>query len=44
MAYRGSYPYLLALGRQTLAKEDLVIEAGINGEVAKAAHELLEMQ
>ncbi|PNY26880.1 Uncharacterized protein TCAP_03189 [Tolypocladium capitatum] len=43
MAHGGSQRYLLALGRLTFAEEDLVIEAGIDGEVVEAAHELLEM-
>ncbi|KYK61814.1 DNA repair protein Rad26 [Drechmeria coniospora] len=43
MAHGGSQRYLLALGRLTFAEEDLVIEAGIEGEVVEAAHELLEM-
>ncbi|CEI62879.1 hypothetical protein FVEN_g550 [Fusarium venenatum] len=39
----GSQRYLLALGRLTFAEEDLVIEAGIDGETVEAAHELLEL-
>ncbi|KID76477.1 uncharacterized protein G6M90_00g074170 [Metarhizium brunneum] len=43
MSHGGSQRYLLALGRLAFAEEDLVIEAGIEGEVVEAAHELLEM-
>ncbi|KAF7561957.1 hypothetical protein G7046_g2181 [Stylonectria norvegica] len=43
MYHGGSQRYLLALGRLTFAEEDLVIEAGIDGETVEAAHELLEM-
>lgn len=43
LAHGGSQRYLLALGRLTFAEEDLVIEAGIDSEVAEAAHELLEL-
>lgn len=39
----GSQRYLLALGRLTFAEEDLVMEAGIDGDTVEAAHELLEM-
>lgn len=39
----GSQRQLLALGRLTFAEEDLVMEAGIEGEVVEAAHELLEL-
>lgn len=39
----GSQRYLLALGRLAFAEEDLVAEAGIDGETVEAAHELLEM-
>lgn len=42
-SHGGSQRYLLALGRLTFAEEDLVIEAGIDSEVAEAAHELLEL-
>ncbi|KAF4447738.1 hypothetical protein F53441_8757 [Fusarium austroafricanum] len=42
-AHGGSQRYLLALGRLTFAEEDLVMEAGIDGETAGAAHELLEL-
>ncbi|KHN99382.1 DNA repair protein Rad26 [Metarhizium album ARSEF 1941] len=42
-SHGGSQRYLLALGRLAFAEEDLVIEAGIEGEVVEAAHELLEM-
>lgn len=42
-AHGGSQRYLLALGRLTFAEEDLAFEAGIDGEVVEAAHELLEM-
>jgi hypothetical protein len=43
MAYGGSQRYLIALGRLAFAEEDLIIEAGIDGEVVEAAHDLLEM-
>lgn len=43
MSHGGSQRYLLALGRLAFAEEDLVIEAGIEGEVVEAAHELLEL-
>ncbi|KAF5657421.1 uvs-3-like protein [Fusarium heterosporum] len=43
MAHGGSQRYLLALGRLTFAEEDLVMEAGIDGETVEAAHELLEL-
>ncbi|KAM4063951.1 DNA repair protein Rad26 [Hirsutella rhossiliensis] len=43
VAHGGSQRYLLALGRLTFAEEDLIIEAGIEAEVAEAAHELLEL-
>jgi hypothetical protein len=43
VSHGGSQRYLLALGRLAFAEEDLVIEAGIEGEVVEAAHELLEM-
>ncbi|GAB0133017.1 hypothetical protein EsDP_00001436 [Epichloe bromicola] len=43
MSYGGSQRYLLSLGRLAFAEEDLIIEAGIEGEVVEAAHELLEM-
>ncbi|KAM0548534.1 hypothetical protein ACHAPJ_009857 [Fusarium lateritium] len=43
MAHGGSQRYLLALGRLAFAEEDLVMEAGIDGETAEAAHELLEL-
>lgn len=43
LAHGGSQRYLLALGRLTFAEEDLLIEAGIDAEVAEAAHELLEL-
>ena len=43
LSHGGSQRYLLALGRLAFAEEDLVIEAGIEGEVVEAAHELLEM-
>ena len=39
----GSQRYILALGRLTFAEEDLVAEAGIDGDTVEAAHELLEM-
>lgn len=42
-SHGGSQRYLIALGRLTFAEEDLVMEAGIDGEVVEAAHELLEM-
>ena len=42
-SHGGSQRYLLALGRLAFAEEDLVFEAGIEGEVVEAAHELLEM-
>ncbi|KAK2592685.1 hypothetical protein QQS21_009615 [Conoideocrella luteorostrata] len=42
-SHGGSQRYLLALGRLAFAEEDLIIEAGIEGEVVEAAHELLEM-
>lgn len=43
MSHGGSQRYLLALGRLTFAEEDLVMEAGIEGEIVEMAHELLEM-
>ncbi|KAL7948722.1 hypothetical protein V8C42DRAFT_227328 [Trichoderma barbatum] len=43
LSHGGSQRYLIALGRLTFAEEDLVMEAGIEGEVVEAAHELLEM-
>ncbi|KAG5921457.1 hypothetical protein E4U42_005839 [Claviceps africana] len=43
MSHGGSQRYLLSLGRLAFAEEDLVIEAGIEGEVVEAAHELLEL-
>lgn len=43
LSHGGSQRYLIALGRLTFAEEDLIIEAGIDGEVVEAAHELLEM-
>lgn len=43
MSHGGSQRYLIALGRLTFAEEDLVIEAGIDGDVVEAAHELLEL-
>lgn len=43
MSYGGSQRYLLALGRLTFAEEDLVMEAGIEGEVVEMAQELLEL-
>lgn len=43
MSHGGSQRYLLALGRLAFAEEDLVMEAGIDGETVEAAHELLEM-
>lgn len=43
MSYGGSQRYLIALGRLTFAEEDLVMEAGIEGEVVEMAHELLEL-
>ncbi|GAO16387.1 hypothetical protein UVI_02049590 [Ustilaginoidea virens] len=43
MFHGGSQRYLLALGRLAFAEEDLIMEAGIAGEVVEAAHELLEM-
>ncbi|CAM1510867.1 Fc.00g083800.m01.CDS01 [Cosmosporella sp. VM-42] len=43
MFHGGSQRYLIALGRLTFAEEDLVMEAGIDGETVDAAHELLEM-
>ncbi|KAF4507824.1 hypothetical protein G6O67_004283 [Ophiocordyceps sinensis] len=43
LTHGGSQRYLLALGRLTFAEEDLIIEAGIEAEVAEAAHELLEL-
>lgn len=43
MAHGGNQRYLLALGRLTFAEEDLVMEAGIDGDVVEAAHELLEL-
>lgn len=43
VSHGGSQRYLIALGRLTFAEEDLVLEAGIEGEVVEAAHELLEM-
>lgn len=43
VSYGGSQRYLIALGRLTFAEEDLVMEAGIEGEVVEMAHELLEM-
>ncbi|KAF5636836.1 uvs-3-like protein [Fusarium sp. NRRL 52700] len=44
MAHGGSQRYLLALGRLAFAEEDLVMEAGIDGETVEAAHELLELE
>ena len=43
LAHGGSQRYLIALGRLTFAEEDLVMEAGIDGETVEAAHELLEL-
>ncbi|KAF5021974.1 hypothetical protein F66182_5984 [Fusarium sp. NRRL 66182] len=43
MALGGNPRYLLALGRLTFAEEDLVMEAGIDGQTVEAAHELLEL-
>lgn len=43
LSHGGSQRYLIALGRLILAEEDTVMEAGIEGEVVEAAHELLEM-
>ncbi|KAG6030469.1 hypothetical protein E4U40_007865 [Claviceps sp. LM458 group G5] len=43
MSHGGSQRYLLSLGRLAFAEEDLVFEAGIEGEVVEAAHELLEL-
>ncbi|KAL7806394.1 hypothetical protein V8C44DRAFT_339083 [Trichoderma aethiopicum] len=43
LSHGGSQRYLIALGRLSFAEEDLVMEAGIEGEVVEAAHELLEM-
>ncbi|KAF4975936.1 hypothetical protein FZEAL_7353 [Fusarium zealandicum] len=43
MSHGGSQRYLLALGRLTFAEEDLVMEAGIDGDTVEAAHELLEL-
>ncbi|KAG6013129.1 hypothetical protein E4U43_007479 [Claviceps pusilla] len=43
LSHGGSQRYLLSLGRLAFAEEDLVIEAGIEGEVVEAAHELLEL-
>ncbi|KAG6003398.1 hypothetical protein E4U21_002073 [Claviceps maximensis] len=43
MSHGGSQRYLLSLGRLAFAEEDLIIEAGIEGEVVDAAHELLEL-
>ncbi|KAL6803204.1 hypothetical protein GGI42DRAFT_324030 [Trichoderma sp. SZMC 28013] len=43
LSHGGSQRYLIALGRLTFAEEDLVMEAGIEGEIVEAAHELLEM-
>lgn len=43
VAYGGSQRYLIALGRLTFAEEDLIMEAGIEGEIVEMAHELLEM-
>ena len=43
VTYGGSQRYLISLGRLNFAEEDLVMEAGIDGEVVEMAHELLEM-
>ncbi|KOS22394.1 hypothetical protein ESCO_002106 [Escovopsis weberi] len=43
VCHGGHQRYLIALGRLTFAEEDLVLEAGIEGEIVEAAHELLEM-
>lgn len=43
VSHGGSQRYLISLGRLTFAEEDLVMEAGIESEVAEMAHELLEM-
>ncbi|KAF4459455.1 hypothetical protein FALBO_13782 [Fusarium albosuccineum] len=42
-SHAGSHRYLLALGRLTFAEEDLVMEAGIDGETVWAANELLDL-
>ncbi|KAK5996860.1 hypothetical protein PT974_02205 [Cladobotryum mycophilum] len=43
LSHGGSQRYIIALGRLAFAEEDLVMEAGIEGEIVEAAHELLEM-
>lgn len=39
----GSQKYLIALARLNFAEDDLVLEAGIDTEVAECAHEMLEL-
>ncbi|KAM5354300.1 hypothetical protein ACJ41O_000950 [Fusarium nematophilum] len=43
MYYGASQRYTLALGRLTFAEEDLVMEAGIDGETVEVANQLLEL-
>lgn len=39
----GAQKYLICLARLNFAEENLILEAGIDPEVAECAHELLEL-